>query len=59
MKYDCDVIRDLLPLYADNACSEISRRMVEDHLQECPACRAMTGRLLDTGIENKLLTEKD
>lgn len=59
MKYDCDVIRDLLPLYADNACSEISRRMVEDHLQECPACRAMTGRLLDTGIENKLLTERE
>ena len=59
MKYDCDVIRDLLPLYADNACSEKSRGMVEEHLQECPACRAMTGRLLDTGIENELLTEKE
>ena len=59
MKYDCDVIRDLLPLYADNACSEKSRDMVEEHLQECPACRNMTGRLLDTGIESELLAEKE
>ena len=58
MKYNCDVIRDLLPLYADNACSERSRGMVEEHLQECPACRAMTSRMLDTGIEHELLAEK-
>ena len=32
MKYDCEVIRDLLPLYADRACSEHSRTMVEAHL---------------------------
>ena len=35
MKTECDVIRDLLPLYADDACSEGSRRMVEEHLTEC------------------------
>ena len=35
MKDQCDVIRDLLPLYADRACSEKSREIVVEHLQEC------------------------
>ena len=34
MKNSCDVIRDLLPLYADDACSQESRRVVEEHLAE-------------------------
>ena len=38
MKTSCGVIRDLLPLYADDACSEESRTLVEEHLAECPAC---------------------
>ena len=59
MKYDCDVIRDLLPLYADKACSEKSRDMVEEHLEECPDCRNMVSMLLDTEIEESLTTEKD
>ena len=59
MKYDCEVIRDLLPLYADRACSERSRTMVEEHLQECPDCRRMASMLLDTRIENELQTERE
>jgi hypothetical protein len=39
MKYPCEVIRDLLPLYIDGCCSEGSRRMVEEHLDECPTCK--------------------
>ena len=46
MKTDCEVIRDLLPLYADNACSVKSCAMVEEHLQECPDCRELVSRLL-------------
>ena len=59
MKYDCDVIRDLLPLYADKACSEKSREMVEEHLKECPDCRNMVSMLLNTIIEESLTTEKE
>ena len=29
MKYSCDVIKDLLPLYYDKACSEQSKKIVE------------------------------
>lgn len=59
MKVDCDVIRDLLPLYADKACSEKSRAMVEEHLQECPACRDTVSMLLETEIEDTLHHEKE
>ena len=48
---DCQVIRDLLPLYADHACSPASARLVEEHLACCPQCRdvhrRMTARLPD------------
>ena len=59
MIYDCDVIRDLLPLYADKACSEKSKLMVEQHLEECPDCRALVSRMLQTEIEDELLRERE
>lgn len=38
MKYQCEIIRDLLPLYQDGVCSEKSREAVEEHLAECAEC---------------------
>lgn len=35
----CNVIRDLLPLYADEVCSEDSREMVEEHISTCQECK--------------------
>ena len=58
MKYPCDVIRDLLPLYADEACSQDSRRIVNEHLGECPDCSKMLQRLQNHEIESDLQTEK-
>lgn len=40
MKIPCGIIRDLLPLYHDNVCSEESKDMVEEHLSECEDCRS-------------------
>lgn len=39
MKYDCDLIKDLLPLYYDKAASDFSSKVVEEHLNECGECR--------------------
>ena len=58
MKNSCDVVRDLLPLYADDACSQDSRRLVDEHLAECPDCGRMLKRLQNSEIENDLRTEK-
>lgn len=35
----CNVIRDLLPLYLDEVCSADSGKLVEEHLEHCEACR--------------------
>ena len=35
---DCEIIKDLLPLYADNVCSGKSIKIVEEHLVECSEC---------------------
>ena len=59
MKTECDVIRDLLPLYADDACSQQSRALVEEHLNECPVCSNMLQRLKEDEIESSLLEEKE
>ena len=37
----CGVIRDLLPLYTEDLCSEESRALVESHLKNCPDCRSV------------------
>ena len=58
MKFPCDMIRDLLPLYADDACSAESRRIVDEHLQECPDCAKLLTRMQDKGIEENLASEK-
>ncbi len=40
MKWNCEVVQDLLPLYHDKVCSEESKKLVEEHLSECANCRA-------------------
>ena len=59
MNKECEVIRDLLPLYADDVCSETSRRLIEEHLQECPDCAAMLEKLRASEIETNLREEKE
>lgn len=36
---DCNVVKDLIPLYIDGCCSEESAIIVEEHLKECSVCR--------------------
>ena len=53
-KLPCDVVRDLLPLYHDEVCSEASRQMVEAHLSTCEDCRkelAAIGRAIQLAPE--------
>lgn len=45
MKYNCDLIKDLLPLYVDEICSDESKKIVEEHLDECLDCRDYLNKL--------------
>lgn len=38
-KKNCELIKDLLPLYADEVCSEESRKAVAEHISQCDECR--------------------
>ncbi len=41
---NCEVIRDLMPLYADDLISTGGKTLVDQHIRTCPECRS----LLDT-----------
>ena len=43
MKITCNIIRDLLPLYAEDLVSEDTRVMVDEHLRECEDCTKQFG----------------
>lgn len=56
----CQIIEDLLPLYVDEACSEDSRDLIEEHLKECESCQKKLDEMsapvpaLYESIENEL-----
>lgn len=39
MKYDCDVIKDLIPLKIDDIASEATNKIIDIHLSGCSKCR--------------------
>ena len=41
----CEIMHDLLPLYADGVCSEESKKAVSEHLASCTECRDMLKKL--------------
>ena len=45
MDISCDIIRDLLPLYAEDLVSEDSRKLVDEHLCSCDPCTRQLGIL--------------
>lgn len=45
MKISCNIIRDLLPLYAEDLASEDTRAMVDAHLCDCADCTDYLGSL--------------
>lgn len=59
MKYNCEVIQDLLPLYTDGICSDASAQMVEEHLKECQSCEKIAKALRDDSVEKTLEKECD
>ena len=45
MKNECGIIRDLLPLYAENIASDESVEFVEEHIKTCEECREELERI--------------
>ena len=54
-KKECDIIRDLLPSYVDNICSETSNEWIKEHLEKCTECRSVAEALKTTEFSAKQL----
>ena len=57
MHKQCDIVRDILPLYVDGACSEASAELVREHLNACPDCKVIYQKLLSRTNEELLQAE--
>lgn len=59
MDSNCKVIQDMLPLYVDDICSNESRQMVENHIQNCPECAEILTKLKNPAAIEVLIEEGD
>lgn len=50
MKYSCDVIKDILPLYHDDVCSDATKEIVEEHLNECDSCKEYYEKMCSSDV---------
>lgn len=57
-KKECDIIKDLLPSYVDNICSETSREWIEAHIAECEECRGTAEVMKNTEISATMLEQE-
>lgn len=46
MNKECNIIRDLISLYAENIASEESRKMVDEHCESCDDCKYILNKLI-------------
>lgn len=46
-KLQCDIVRDLLPLYYDNVCRTATKRAIEAHISTCSDCKVILEKLED------------
>lgn len=64
MKINCEIIKDLLPLYCDDVCSQASKAIVEEHTSKCSECldelKALKNESVSVVIEsNEEIAKKD
>lgn len=57
---DCEIVRDLLPLYCDDVVSKTTKAAVKEHLEKCSSCRSEYELLReDIPIEERENTTKN
>lgn len=54
MKKECDLIRDLLPLYTENLVSDYTKELVDNHLSDCEDCKKELKKLQPNSSEPPL-----
>ena len=61
MKNECNIVRDILPLYVEDMVSEETAKFVKEHLAECKKCREDYEAMKSTDgfVENKSDNSED
>lgn len=55
----CDIIQDLLPLYADKLTSETTNEMINQHIKQCGTCRKQLAYMQNPVDEINILENHD
>ena len=58
-EHNCNIIKDLLPLYIEDICSEDSKKLVEEHLKECSSCKETYELLHHTALVIDVAEKKE
>ena len=58
MKPECSIVRDLLPLYAEEMVSDETARFVSEHLKLCAECREELASLKDGEVIERVHSDK-
>ncbi len=53
---NCNIVKDLIPLYIDGCCSEESEKVVEEHIRDCDDCKRL---LEDMKSSSDIVTVSD
>ena len=59
MNYPCNLIKDILPLYHDKACSLESAFAVDKHFAECPECKEYYQSMCESDIVESFAYETE
>ena len=57
MKNECNIIRDILPLYVEDMVSADTSAFVEEHLEKCPECRAELNKMKNPSAFEPIATD--
>lgn len=57
MSKQCNIVRDMLPLYVDGVCSEATTEMVKEHLVNCAECNKICEQMYSHTSEDVLCEE--
>lgn len=55
---NCEIIMDLIPMYADKTASEETCALVENHIRECACCRRFLASCKKTEKKSSFSKEK-
>lgn len=54
VKKECNIVKDLLPLYTENMVSKETAQYIEEHLHDCTECQAELAELKEEGKLSKI-----